>query len=140
MMMTAPRSTTAASLRGLRVAAPLVEVDRVHGAKVDRQLRVLEPHRHQHAAVRGVARLAAHPARIDRARRPDHDQRAGALELARNQRVELIARRNLRVPPDGPALRLERSHERGDQGFVLPRIGNENVGQNLTCPTPRREA
>ena len=90
-----------------------------------------EAHRDQRAAVGGIARLAAHPARVDRAGRPDDDDRARALELAGDQRVEFLAGRDLGIPPDGPALGLERGHERRHENFVVACVRDEDVGQRV---------
>ncbi len=43
---------------------------------------------------------------------------------------------NLRVPPDRPAVRLDRCHKRGDACFVAASIGDENVGHS--CQTSNR--
>ena len=113
----------------LAVLAPAVEVRGVHCAKIDGQLCVFEPHGHQHAAIGGVTGFTAHPARVDRMRSPDDNKGARALELPRDQRIEFFARCDLGIPPDGPAFRLERRNEWRDADFVLPRVGDENVGQ-----------
>ena len=120
----------------LRVFFPVVEIRRVHGTKVDRQACVLEANGHQRSPVGGIARLAADPSRVDGGIRPDDDQGAGGVEFPGDQGVEFFAWSDLRVPPYGPPLVLERGYERRDAGLVLPRIGNKYVGQGR----PRRFA
>ena len=116
----------------LAILAPAVQIGRMHGAEIDRQLGVVEPHRHQHAAIGGIARFATHPARFHRVRGPDHDQGPGALELARDQGVEFLARCDLRIPPDRPAFSFKHGHERCDPSAVLAGIGNEDIGQGFS--------
>ena len=81
-------------------------MDRAH---VDRQAGVVKSHRDQDAALGGVARLAAYPAGGHGGRGPDHEDGRGGLELRVDLAVELLAGRDLRVPPDRPALRLNRA-------------------------------
>ncbi|HET9835948.1 MAG TPA: hypothetical protein VFP88_06365, partial [Rhodanobacteraceae bacterium] len=91
-----------------RVFAPVVEIGGVDRAHVHWQTRLLEPHRHQDAAIGRLARLATHPARRHRRRRPDHQHCPRRGNLRVDLIVEFLARRDLRIPPHRPALRLDR--------------------------------
>ena len=51
------------------------------------------------------------------------DLRAAGFDLV----VELLPGVDFRVPPDCPAFRLDRSHERRNASFVAASIRNENV-------------
>ena len=113
------------------VLAPAIEIGGVNSAEIDRQAGVVESNRHQHATVGPVARLAPDPARIDRTLRPHDNQRLRLVELAGDQRVEFLARRDRRVPPDRPTLGFKRGDERSDKCFVVSRIRDENIGHRL---------
>jgi hypothetical protein len=94
------RSQDFLELRAVGAAGRLVEVRRVDGAHVDRQARPVEAHGHEDPAVRAFARLAADPSRLHRGRRPDHEDCGGTLELFGDLPIELLPRRDGRVPPD----------------------------------------
>ena len=67
-------------------------------------------------------------------RHRDDDERPRTFELARDQRVELLARRDLRIPPDRPALRLDGRDEWRDASLVAAGIRNEDVSHSpYTC-------
>src|SRR6202034_1945439 len=97
---------------------------------IDRQTSVFESHRHQDAALSGIARLAAHPARGDGRWGPDYQHGAGRLELGVDLVVKLLPSVNRRVPPDRPALRLDRGHEWRDARLIAAGVGNEDVGHS----------
>ena len=101
-----------AERRALAILGPAVEVGGVHGAEIDRQARAVEAHRHQHAAIGRVARLAAHPARIHGRGVQTTSRVRGRVEFLGDQGIEFLAGRDRRVPPDGPAFGLERGDER----------------------------
>ena len=96
---------------------------------------LLEAHRDQHATVGRIARLAAHPARFHRVRGPDHDQGPGGFQLARDQRVEFLARGDVGIPPHRPALRLQRRHQRRHPVAIVAGVGNEDVSQGSASRT-----
>src|SRR5262249_41068960 len=68
---------------------------------------------------------------------PHHNGRARGLQLSRNEIVELLAARNLGVPPYAPALRFKHGDERRNPRFVDPCIGDEDVGHHFAS-VPRR--
>jgi hypothetical protein len=100
------------------IFVPVVQVDGVHGAEINRQLGLAEAHRDQHAPVRRVPGFPAHPAGAHRVRCPDDDHGTRVLEGVRDQRVEFLAGRNLGIPPDRPAFRLERRDQRRDSRVI----------------------
>ena len=110
------------------ILSPLVEVGRLDRAYVDRQAGVFESHGNQDAALGRIARLAANPAGGHGCRGPDHQHGIGRLQLRVDLVVELLAGINRRIPPDRPALRLDRGHERRDARLVAAGVGNEHVG------------
>ena len=112
----------------------IVEIDGMKRAHIDGQCRALESDGHEDAAISRVARLAAHPARFHGGWGPDHEDGGCDFELGGDQAVELLARNDLRVPPDRPALRLDRGDQRRDSRLVAAGIGNEDVGHDgWTC-------
>src|ERR1022692_2833647 len=110
------------------VLSPLVEVRGLNRPYIDRQASVFESHRDPDAALSRIARLAAYPAGGHGCRGPDHQHGTGRLELRVDLVVKLLAGSNRRVPPNGPALRLDRGHERRDARLVAAGVGNEYVG------------
>ncbi len=114
------------------VLVPPVQIGGVDGHGVDRQLRLVEAHRHQHVALGAEPGFPPHPTRSRRRGRPDHDDGLGCLDLVADQLVELLAGRDRRVPPHRPALRLQRGDKRRDARLVRPRIGNEDVGHQAS--------
>ena len=86
------------------IAAPAVEIGRVDRAHVERQAGRVESGRDQDAAIGRLARLAAHPARRDRRRRPDHDDRAGLGEFGGDLVVEFLAGGDCPDPTRRPPL------------------------------------
>jgi len=100
----------------------LVQVDGVQHARIDRQRRGVEPHRDQDAAIGCLPRLAAHPARGDRILRPHHQHGAGGGQFGVDQPVELLARRDFRIPPHRPAGRGDRLHQRHHAGLVATTV------------------
>ena len=128
--------------RALGVVAPAVHVGRVDRTHVHRQPGAVEACRHQRAKVGRFACFTADPARRHRRRRPDHEHSLGGLQLFLDLVVELLARVDLRVPPDRPALRLDRRDQRRDASLVAAGIRNEDVSHSpCTCsrntPGPR---
>src|SRR5688572_673808 len=104
---------------------------------VDREARALKAHRNEDAALHRVARLAAHPAGLHRSRGPDDKDGSGDLEFRGDLAVEFLTRRDLRVPPDRPALRLDRGHQWRNARLVAAGVGNENVGHAYRASTAR---
>ena len=105
-----------AHFRGSR---PNVEVGRMNRAYIDRQASIVEADRYQHAAIRGVARLALTQRESTDDGGPDHDHRAGPLQFRADQRVELVTGRDFRVPPHRPALRLQRRTQGRDSRLIV---------------------
>ena len=97
-------------------------------AHIERELGAAETHGHQDAALSARARLAAHPARFHRMWGPDHQDGGRILEFRGDLVVEILAGGDLRIPPDRPALRLDRRDQRRDERLVAAGVGNEDVG------------
>ena len=130
---------------GLQRLAQALEGRVLRDRRPSRRGRWCALHANRSAAVR--CRGAPAPARRDRPhraprlepsanrptvpsrRRPAHGPRSSSREI---NAVEFLARRNLRIPPDGPAFGLECRHQRCDASLVLPGIGDKDVGQRFT--------
>jgi hypothetical protein len=120
-------------LRTLRIVAPAVDIGRVDRAHVHRQARLFESHRDKDAPLGCFARFAADPARRHRRRGPYHQHGLGRIDLRLDLVVELLPRRDFRIPPDRPALRLDCRHQRCHARLVAAGVGNENISH--TCQT-----
>ena len=107
----------------------------MEGAHIDGQARAVKAHRDEDAALGRLARLAAHPARLHRVGRPDHQHGLGDLELrGRSGASKSCPVVDLRIPPDRPALRLDRGDQRRDARLVAAGVGNEDVGHARVQP------
>lgn len=115
----------------------LAEIDGVESAEVDRQTDVAEAYGDQDPTIGGVTCLATHPSGPDRVLRPDDEHSRGASQLFGDLAVELLAGRDVRVPPHGPALALERGNQSGNASLVVARIGDEDVGHAAGLPPLR---
>ena len=94
---------------------------------VDWQPRTFKADRHQHTAISGIARLAFHPSGVHRERSPDDDDCPGAFQFGADQRVKFVTRRDFRIPPHRPPLRLKSRDQRGDTSLVRAGIGNKDI-------------
>ena len=108
-------------------AGVIIEVDGMKSPEIDRQRGLAESHGHEDAAVCSVAGFPADPSGLNGILGPDDEHRGRLRELHGNRPIELLARRDRGIPPDGPAVGLQRRHERRDPVPVAARVGDEDV-------------
>src|SRR6185437_2035807 len=63
-----------------------------------------------------------------------HHHRLGGIDFRVDLVVESLARRDLRIPPHRPALRLDRGDQRRDARLVGAGVGNEDVSHGRQLP------
>src|SRR6478672_6574831 len=109
-------------------AAPAVDIG---------TLDLVERHRRQSAVdtgldeFAGIARkisLGAHPLRLDRGRRPQHDNSLGFFEVALDDFGIRAVGRKVGVPPDDEAGGLEHSRDATCDRMIFACIADEYVG------------
>src|SRR5262249_24556678 len=109
----------------------IAEIRGLHLPVSERLLDRFDQDRRQAAVVDPFPRLVAHELRGDGRLRPEHDDAAGRVQLLLNVVVEVLADRNVPIPPDRPAARLERGCHEPRACFVLARVTQEDVRHAL---------
>ena len=114
------------------VAVPADQVGRLDQFEHDRAFGVLDHHGHEHRRPLAKCRLGAHPFRLHRNRRPEHDDDIGVAQHAFGDFVIGLPGAQHLVPPDRKAFRRQRLGKHLRLRPVGPAIGKEDVGHGVS--------
>ena len=109
------------------VAAPVAKLGRMRQLENDRTIARLDDRRDERVASIGERRLGTNPARCNRPRGPQHDNRFRVPQPLLDHFVKGFAGVKRGVPPDVEAFLDQRLREDLGDGPVGASVGNENV-------------
>ena len=121
------------------VAMPFGKLGRVGQFEDDRTVARLDDRRDELVASIGERRLGADPARCDRPRRPQDDDRFCVPELLLDHFVEGFARVEGGVPPDVESFLAQALRKGARDRAVGSSIGQKNISSGHAPPGPARK-
>src|SRR5262249_39040122 len=113
--------------RGGRCSVPADQVRGVNGAEPHRGFDVVDDDGYELAAPLAFVRFLTDPLRLHGLARPKHDHATRLRNCRLDHLGEGLARRDLPVPPQAPAERLQRAREQTRPLAVLACVAEKNV-------------